>query len=265
MRCGIVIPAYKEENRIKPTLEEYGKFFTERSKIWLDTDFQILVSVNGPKDGTINIIKEMMIKYPIIRYIYTSENGKGNAVKLGFDYFIKEGTREYIGFVDADNSTDPNEYFKLFLRCFLLNKNIIANRYDKESILNPPPGIKRRLASRTFNFIVRSLFPSLNVRDSQCGAKVFLACDMKKVVSLLTMTQWAFDVELLLLLNKAKCKVIEVPTTWTSKDYSHITLGGTSLKMLFSLFRLRLVHSPFKGFIRLYNKIPERYKFHHYV
>ena len=265
MRCGIVIPAYKEENRIKPTLEEYGKFFTERSKIWLDTDFQILVSVNGPKDGTINIIKEMMIKYPIIRYIYTSENGKGNAVKLGFDYFIKEGTREYIGFVDADNSTDPNEYFKLFLRCFLLNKNVIANRYDKESILNPPPGLKRILTSRIFNFIVRSLFPSLHVRDSQCGAKIFLTEDINKVVPLLTMTQWSFDVELLYLLKKNGYKVIETSTTWSSKDQSKVTLGGTSLKMLFSLFRLRLMHSPFKGFIRLYNKIPESWKFHHYV
>lgn len=265
IKIGIIIPAHNEKLRIVPTLEAYGKFFTERSKLWLDMEFQILISINGTTDNTQELVEEAMKKYPIISYINNPDSGKGLAVTRGFNYFLKQKDINYIGFVDADMSTSAEEMFRLILHSYISNKNIIANRYDKESVLNPPPGFKRTLASRTFNFIVRSLFPSLIVRDSQCGCKIFIVEDLKSIVPSLTMTQWSFDVEILYLLKQNKRKFIEVPTTWISRDYSKVTLGGTSLKMLFSLFRLRLMHSPFKDFIRLYNKIPEHFKFHHYV
>jgi dolichyl-phosphate beta-glucosyltransferase len=265
MRVGIIIPAYNEKDRISPTLEAYGKYFTDRSEIWNDTNFQILISINGTTDNTQQLVTEIMKKYPIISYINNPEPGKGLAVKRGFDHFLKQGDRDYIGFVDSDMSTTPEEYFKLILNCFISNKNVTANRYDKESKLTPPPGWKRTLMSRVFNAIVRIMFPSIQMRDTQCGAKVFLVRDLNIVVPLMECTNWGFDCELIYLLLKNNCRIVEFPTQWESKDYSKVTLGGTSLKMLFSLIRLRISNSPFKSFIKLYNRIPEKYKFHHYV
>jgi dolichyl-phosphate beta-glucosyltransferase len=265
MKCGIVIPAYKEENRIKTTLEEYGKFFSKQSKIPLTQIFQILISVNGPKDNTIAIIKEAMTKYPIINYIYTSESGKGLAVKLGFDYLLKQKDITHVCYADADMSTAPEELYKLIIKCSLSKANITANRYDPSSVLNPAPGIKRILASRIFNFIVRSMFPSIHIQDTQCGAKVFNVKDIETIMPTFETTNWAFDINILYALIKNNCKIIQVPTFWSSKDYSKVKLGGAAFKMILSLIRLRIVNSPFKGFMRLYNRIPEKLKFHHQV
>lgn len=265
MKIGIIIPAYNEKDRIAPTLEAYGKYFTEKSEVWPDLQYEILISINGTIDNTHSIVDAAIKKYPIISVIDYPEPGKGLSVKRGFDYFIRQGGYSYVGFVDSDMSTSPQEFSKLIIRCGISGCNVTANRYDKESKLTPAPGWKRTLASRTFNTIVRMMFPSIKMRDTQCGAKVFRVIDLETIVPLMECTNWGFDVELIYLLLKNGYDVKEIPTEWVSKDYSKVTLGGTSIKMLFSLFRLRLVNSPFKSFIRLYNKIPERYKFHHYV
>ena len=46
-------------------------------------------------------------------------------------------------------------------------------------------------------------------------------------------------------IKRAGFKILEVPTEWTDKMGSKVVLGRTSLTMLLSIIRLRLVHSPF--------------------
>jgi dolichyl-phosphate beta-glucosyltransferase len=265
IKVGIIIPAYNESLRIENTLKLYGEYFTEEMKKDSNMLYEILISINGTTDNTKELVEEAMEKYSLISFIENKDPGKGLAIKRGMDYFLNQKDVKYIGYVDADSSTPAKEYHNIIKQCILLNKNVSANRYDAKSKLVPSPGFKRTIASRTFNFIVRSLFPSIKMRDTQCGCKMFLVNDVRIVSPLLEITQWACDVEIVYILMKNKLSMVEIPTFWENKDYSHIKLGGSSLKMLFSLFRLRLVNSPFKSLIKLYNKIPERYKFHHQV
>ena len=51
------------------------------------------------------------------------------------------------------------------------------------------------------NFIIRTLF-FFPYRDTQCGAKVFKREALEKIISLLGITNWAFDVDLLYLLKR---------------------------------------------------------------
>ena len=64
MKLSIVIPAYNEEKRIKPTLNDYVSFFTKK----YGKDFEILVILNGCKDKTLDIVKETSKKYHQIKY-----------------------------------------------------------------------------------------------------------------------------------------------------------------------------------------------------
>ena len=64
------------------------------------------------------------------------------------------------------------------------------------------------------------------------------------------MADLAFDINLLYSLKKAGFKVLEVPTEWTDKIGSKVVLGKTSLTMLLSAIRLRLVYSPFYKMLR---------------
>ncbi len=58
----------------------------------------------------------------------------------------------------------------------------------------------------------------------------------------------AFDVNLLYLLKREGFEVIEVGTEWTDKLGSKVTqtLFRSSLTMLFSVVRLRLIYSPLR-------------------
>ena len=52
-QLAILIPAYNEEDRIRPTLEEYLNYF-KQSEI---REFLILVILNGCRDNTSSVVQ----------------------------------------------------------------------------------------------------------------------------------------------------------------------------------------------------------------
>ena len=69
------------------------------------------------------------------------------------------------------------------------------------------------------------------------------------------MTQWAFDIELLYLLRNQGFKVKEFPSVWSDKEYSTINFMKAGPWMALAVIRLRILNSPFKSFIRIYDKL----------
>ena len=101
---------------------------------------------------------------------------------------------------------------------------------------------KRRFASRLFHAVVQ-LFFWMDIRDTQCGAKVMRRSAVEKIHSSLRLADLAFDINLLYSLKRAGCRILEVPTEWTDKIGSKVTLFRTSLTMFLSAFRIRLIYS----------------------
>ena len=102
---------------------------------------------------------------------------------------------------------------------------------------------QRQFASRVFHAIVQLLF-WMNIRDTQCGAKVMRREPVEKIHSSLRIADMAFDINLLYSLKRAGYRILEVPTEWTDKIGSKVTLGPTSLTMLLSALRIRLIYWP---------------------
>src|SRR3989344_8625015 len=185
---SIIIPAYNEEKRISKTLEDYSVFCKRLYK----NNFEIIVILNGCRDKTIEVVKPIAKKYKQIKYKNIKEAiGKGGAVIEGF----KQADGRLIGFVDADNSTKPEAYYDL-VKNINGHDCIIASRWIKGAKVSPKQPLTRRIASRTFNLIVRVLF-RIDIHDSQCGAKLFKKEAVKKIIPKLGITRWAFDVDLL--------------------------------------------------------------------
>jgi hypothetical protein len=84
----------------------------------------------------------------------------------------------------------------------------------------------------------------MNLRDTQCGAKVMRREAVDKVHSSLRIADMAFDINLLYSLKRAGYRILEVPTEWTDKIGSKVTLVGTSLVMFLSVVRIWLIYSP---------------------
>ena len=259
MKISIIIPAYNEEKRIGATLKEYSNEFENLRKKKI-LDYRILIVINNTKDKTEDIVKSFKKKNKRISYLNLKEGGKGYATIQGFKHELNSDS-DLIGFVDADMSTLPKEYFRLASEIGHYD-GIIANRYHKKSIISPKPTIQRIIASRVYNFLIRTLF-MFSYKDTQCGAKIFKKYAIKKVVGSLIITRWAFDVDLLFNLRNHKYNIREVPTVWSDKEYSKINFMRAGPLMALSMIRLRLLNSPFDFIVDFYNKLPNWTKIHH--
>jgi len=244
MKLSIIVPAYNEEDRIGNMLDAYLPFFSDR---YGSDSFEILVVINGTTDRTEEIVRSDMADHPCLDCIIEPQAvGKGGAVMLGF----ARAKGDLIGFVDADGATPP-EAFQDLIDSLGEAGAIIASRWRRDSIVSPRQPLSRRIASRVFNIIVRVMF-GLPLTDTQCGAKLFRRDVIVRVLPKLGITRWAFDVDLLYQLKRDGCRVTEIPTTWQDVKGSKLPVGRASTEMMFSLIRLRLMHSPFKGLVRLY-------------
>ncbi|VVB83581.1 Glycosyltransferase AglD [uncultured archaeon] len=255
---SIVVPVHNEEKRIVKILEKYSVFFEEKKKKKEIDDFELLFVINNTTDRTEEIIQAYSKKYKEIRHIRFKEGGKGFAIICGFKDALKR-KNNLIGFVDGDMSTPPEAFYDL-IKGIDGYDGIIADRWNKRSIITPKQSTFRRFVSRGYNWIVRTLF-LFNHRDTQCGAKLFKREIIEKNINKLVTSNWGFDIALLYCLKKeSKAKIKAIPTIWHDEVGSKVNIKKTPIRMLLSGIRLRLIHSPFKFIVRFYRKLPQRMK-----
>jgi glycosyltransferase involved in cell wall biosynthesis len=258
---SIVIPAYNEEKRIGRMLENYGAFFEKKKKEKEISNFELLIIINNTTDKTEDIVKKFSKKYPEIRYINFKQGGKGFAIKEGFKDALKNKNNKLIGFVDGDMSTPPEAYYDLIMKIKGYD-GIIADRWNKQSIVTPKQSHFRRLISRTYNIIVRTLF-LFPYADTQCGAKIFKREILEKNIDKIVTSNWGFDIALLYCLKKeSNARVKSIPTIWHDEIGSHVNLKRTPIMMFASAVRLRLIHSRFVFLAKFYRKLPQKLKLH---
>lgn len=245
----LLIPAYNEEERIEPVLHEYAAYFRKH----YEGTFQLVVVLNGCVDNTLGVVQRAAATNPEISWIeFKAPIGKGGAIIEGLKL---APLTDYIGYVDADGATSPKAFHDLVKRRDEADC-VIASRWLPGAVLRQQQSGKRQFASRVFHLIVQSMF-WLNIKDTQCGAKVMRREVVEKIHHLLRIADMAFDINLLYAIKRAGFKTLEVPTEWTDKMGSKVVLGRTSLTMFLSVVRLRLVHSPFKPFLPLLSPLEE--------
>ncbi|MHA1594148.1 MAG: dolichyl-phosphate beta-glucosyltransferase [Candidatus Baldrarchaeia archaeon] len=240
-KISIIIPAYNEADRLPKTLDNYLNYFFGA----FQKNFELILVTDGCQDSTPQIASYYSNLYPrVIKHLnFPKRLGKGGAVIQGFK--VAEG--EIVGFVDADGSIPPDVIHKLIEvldnGCW---DGVIASRWLNGSrILRYDPVI-RRIASRAFNFLVRSIF-DLDFRDTQCGAKFFRRDAIMKVLRELGTSNFAFDVELLYRLVRSGHRILEYPVVWSFREGTKVKILKTPLQMFVSIMRLRVKLSRLKG------------------
>ena len=224
MKTSAIVPAYNEEGRIETVILNYANSFP---------DAEIIVVCDGT-DNTTNIIREKSKKNPNIKLLsFEKKLGKGGGIIEGF----KAAKGERIGFVDADESVEPDDVKKMFDLLSDYDGVIASRKLNGSKILVRPP-LKRRIASRSFNGLIQIIF-GLDFKDTQCGAKVFRKEAVKAILSELTTVGFEFDVELLWRLKNKGYNVMEFPITWKHSEGSSFSLSNAP-KMFFPLLKVRL-------------------------
>jgi glycosyltransferase involved in cell wall biosynthesis len=232
----LLIPAYNEERRIEPVLRDYARYFQEQYK----GKFQLVVVLNGCRDNTMAVVQRVAAEFPAISAIeFRDPIGKGGALIEGLKL---APLADVIGYVDADGATPPRALHDLVQRIGDADC-VIASRWLPGAVLHVEQSGKRQFASRCFHVIVEFLF-RMHIKDTQCGAKVMRRQAVEKIHSGLRIADMAFDINLLYSLKHGGFRILEVPTEWTDKIGTKVTLFRTSLTMFLSVIRIWFIYHP---------------------
>jgi glycosyltransferase involved in cell wall biosynthesis len=238
---SIIIPARNAAEEIADTLDEYIDFFTAN----YEREFEIIVVPNDCTDNTADIVKAYCDKYTMLKSkVFEGSIGKGGAVVEGF----KLSSGDIVSFVDADGATGPGELSKL-VQGVGEHQVVIGSRWLPGSKMLVKQSLIRRIVSRGFNLLIRLLF-QLPFKDTQCGAKAFTRQALGDVVTEMSTTRFAFDVELLYRLRSSGYSISEVPTVWENKPKSTLSLWGAIPDMFLAVAKVRLLNSPFGRFMK---------------
>lgn len=231
MKNGIVIPCYNEENRLK--LSDYQSFIEQNPK------YTLCFVNDGSTDRTLEVLKNFQRKLMSLNrgmetqllFVDMPQNGgKAEAVKAGVNYLIQNTNIQNVGFVDADLATGFDDYLNLVNVLEENNLDAVLGSRKMNDNMDMDRSAFRQTASFIFGKFISGIV-GLDIKDTQCGAKVFSRSIAREVFSESFQSKWLFDVEILIRIrnyfgkNKAMDFVNEVALKkWEEVEGSKITL-----------------------------------------
>jgi hypothetical protein len=181
--------------------------------------------------------------------IYDCEKngGKAEAVRLGMLHMAKKEDLDYIGFLDADLSTDLADFDDLVKTIEHSKFKIVSGSRIARMGANITKESAREIVSLTINFIIRKIL-SMDFKDTQCGAKIFRREVIGITFNKKFITQWIFDVEIFKRmtlhfgLKSAKAMLCEQPLKrWIHADGSKLSMKD-SVKIIGQLGKIAWVY-----------------------
>lgn len=227
---SVVIPAYNEERRIERTLERALGYLEGRRISW-----ELIVVDDESADATAAMVRRRARADARVRLLQLDRNcGKGHAVRVGA--LRSRGGR--VLFMDADLATPMEELPKLEAALDAGADIAIGSRALRRSEIEAPQDLPRELLGRLWRGLVRLGFGG-EVRDTQCGFKLFTREAADALFSVARIDGFAFDVELLML-AAGRYRVAEVPVRWRHVGGSRVAVVSDGAGMLYDLARLKL-------------------------
>jgi dolichyl-phosphate beta-glucosyltransferase len=223
----LVIPAYNEEARLPRTLTDAAAYLNQ----W-GIDYRVIVVDDGSKDQTATLTDAYGPRFSTIRQ---PNGGKGSAVRKG----LLSATGRVVAFTDADL---PYDLDSLKAAYNIVNSGqsdaVFGSRDMTDSASLVERQFLRTMASHVFRGIVTFLV-SRQVRDTQCGLKIFSRPAATAIFSRATINGFAFDAEAVFLAHCLKLRIEKVPVTLINEYASTISLSRNAIPMLMDVVRVR--------------------------
>jgi dolichyl-phosphate beta-glucosyltransferase len=227
---SLVIPAYNESSRIRPTLDEILRYTGEKK--W---DVEILVVDDGSRDDTSAIVREYGGAHPQVQLIQNPGNrGKGYSVRNG----MLHASGDICLFTDADLSSPIAEAEKLFEAIRKGADIAIGSRWLRAELQTERQPLYRQAFGRIFNLLLRIVL-GLRFRDTQCGFKAFRREAAQRIFPLQRIERWGFDPEILFLARRMGFRTVEVPVLWAHSEGTRLHPFRDGLRMFGDVVRIR--------------------------
>ena len=228
---SVIVPCYNEEKRIQKNLMRIYNYLKENFET-----FELIAVNDGSTDNTLKELKKVQGELHL-RIIDNEVNrGKGKVVKQG----ILESFCDLVMFLDADLGI-PVEELEKFIAEFDNGYDIvIASRFVPGLRIVRPVLWHRRIMEKVFRLLRIAIINDWNVKDTQCGFKMFRKKAAMDIFSKATIERFAFDAEVIFLANKLRYKIKELPISLQNPPDSHIRMIRDPLNMIWDLIRIRI-------------------------
>jgi dolichyl-phosphate beta-glucosyltransferase len=232
---SLVLPALDEAQRLPPYLERVRAYLEESFR----QPYEVIVVDDGSRDLTAAVVQGLAGRWPQLRLLRHARNeGKGSAVRTG----MLAAVGEKLLFADADGAAPIEEHARLAAAIDQGADVAIGSR------LAPHPAIRRsrrwhrEVIGKLFALAARRLL-RISALDTQCGFKLFRAAAGRRLFADLKETGYVFDLELLLLAQRAGLRVVEVPIHWQEVPGGHLHPLRELPRLAAGLWRLRRRHA----------------------
>ncbi len=226
MKLSVIIPVYNEVESIQEIVNrvQYTKLAWE-----------IILVDDGSIDGTRDLLKEMDGKDNLRVIFHERNQGKGAAVRTGFD--AAQG--EVLLIQDADLEYDPRDYPALLKP---LEEGIADVVYGSRFLGGPRRVVMfwHMVANYLLTFMTNILYNTI-LSDMETGYKVF----RRKVIEGMPLhaKRFDFEPEFTAKVLKRKYRIFEVPITFNPRDYSEGKKIGLkdAFEAVWTLLKYRIV------------------------
>ncbi|MEP7161303.1 MAG: bifunctional glycosyltransferase family 2/GtrA family protein [Dermatophilaceae bacterium] len=225
----VVIPVYNEQHSLPVCIDRLDRHLAAT----FPYPYRITIADNASTDATWQVATDLAGRYPSVRAHHLSLKGRGRALKevwLASDAPV-------LAYMDVDLSTDLDALWPLVAPLMSGHSDLaIGTRLSSGSRV--VRGAYREFVSRSYNLILRT---ALGVRfsDAQCGFKAIRGDVARELLPWVQDTAWFFDTELLVLAERCRLRIHEVPVDWYDDPDSRVDVSGTARDDLAGVARLR--------------------------
>ena len=192
---GVVIPCYNEEDRLSS--KEFQDFAHK------NLGYHLCFVNDGSTDGTLEMLEQLRKGNEETISIYNCEKngGKAEAVRQGVLHLSQDSQFDYIGYLDADLSTDFRDFDELVRTIENSEFKIVSGSRISRMGADITKESARKIISMTINLIIQKIL-GMPFKDTQCGAKIMDREIVSNMFNKKFITRWLFDVEIFMRMRK---------------------------------------------------------------
>ena len=223
MKVSLVIPMYNESSIIEGAIKTFSEYLKSKYEDW-----ELIFVDDGSKDGCGDAVRKASEKEPRIRLEgYPDNRGKGCAVRTG----MLAANGDIVVFTDCDNAYGEDAVGRMIdmfseskADIIIGSRNLSKDGYKDYTFI-------RKLASKTYIKVI-GIVAGFKFSDAQSGIKGFRREAAQKVFRNCEVDRFAFDLEAIMIAQKAGFKIEEMPVTIINHRESKVRVLRDAFKML---------------------------------
>jgi dolichyl-phosphate beta-glucosyltransferase len=228
LRMSVVVPAYGEADRIGETVRRLSGALAD---IQGPGDCEVIVVDDGSSDATADAALAAGADQVVVQ---PHNRGKGAAVRAG----VMAARGRAIAFTDADLAYPPDQLRRLLAAVEDGWDVAIGDRRHPDSRTLAPPLPLRAVGSRIINWLGYAVLLG-SYRDTQGGLKGFRSDVARFVFGRTRVDGFAFDIEVLHLVERHQLSLLEVPVEVANTRRSTVRPVRDVGRLLVDLARIR--------------------------